>query len=65
MELLRIIHSDFALTIACSRFQQEWQKGMPGKPDIVLRKYRTAIFVNGCFWYRHHVEWEKRMERRG
>ncbi len=23
---------------------------MPGKPDIVMRKYRTAIFVNGCFW---------------
>ena len=26
---------------------------LPGKPDIVLRKYRTAIFVNGCFWHRH------------
>ena len=28
-------------------------KGMPGKPDIVLRKYNTCIFVNGCFWYKH------------
>lgn len=28
-------------------------KSVPGKPDIVLRKYRTAIFVNGCFWHRH------------
>ncbi len=28
-------------------------KGIPGKPDIVLRKYRTAIFVNGCFWHGH------------
>ncbi len=26
---------------------------LPGKPDIVLRKYRTAIFVNGCFWHGH------------
>ena len=28
-------------------------KGLPGKPDIVLPKYRTAIFVHGCFWHRH------------
>ena len=27
--------------------------GMPGKPDIVLPKYRTVIFINGCFWHRH------------
>lgn len=27
--------------------------GMPGKPDIVLAKFRTAIFVHGCFWHRH------------
>lgn len=26
---------------------------LPGKPDIVLRKYRTCIFVNGCFWHGH------------
>lgn len=26
---------------------------LPGKPDIVLRKYRTAVFVNGCFWHGH------------
>ena len=26
---------------------------VPGRPDIVLRKYRTAIFVNGCFWHGH------------
>jgi len=25
----------------------------PGKPDIVLPKYKTVIFVNGCFWHRH------------
>ncbi len=26
---------------------------LPGKPDIVLVKYRTVIFVNGCFWHGH------------
>ena len=31
-------------------------KGVPGKPDIVMRKYRTALFVNGCFWHGHNVE---------
>ena len=25
----------------------------PGKPDIVLPKYKTAIFINGCFWHKH------------
>ena len=28
-------------------------RGLPGHPDIVLRKYRTCIFVNGCFWHGH------------
>jgi len=28
-------------------------KDLPGKPDIVLKKYNTIIFVNGCFWHRH------------
>lgn len=26
---------------------------LPGKPDIVLPKHRTVIFVQGCFWHRH------------
>jgi DNA mismatch endonuclease (patch repair protein) len=26
---------------------------LPGKPDIVLPRFHTAIFVNGCFWHRH------------
>ncbi len=33
-------------------------KSVPGKPDIVMRPYRTAIFVNGCFWHGHGVEIE-------
>jgi DNA mismatch endonuclease (patch repair protein) len=28
-------------------------KKLPGKPDIVLAKHKTAIFVHGCFWHRH------------
>jgi DNA mismatch endonuclease (patch repair protein) len=28
-------------------------KKLPGKPDIVLKKYRTVIFVHGCFWHGH------------
>jgi DNA mismatch endonuclease (patch repair protein) len=40
-----------------------WQKGfryrvndkkLPGKPDIVLPKYRTVIFIHGCFWHGHN-----------
>lgn len=29
------------------------RKNLPGKPDIVLPKYKTIIFVHGCFWHRH------------
>lgn len=29
------------------------QKNLPGKPDIVLKKYKTVIFVHGCFWHGH------------
>ena len=45
-----------------------WQRGfryrlnykrLPGHPDLVLRKYRTCIFVNGCFWHGHFVEMDK------
>ncbi len=28
-------------------------KKLPGTPDIVLKKYKTVIFVNGCFWHMH------------
>ena len=48
-------------------------KKLPGTPDIVLPKYKTAIFVNGCFWHMHenckyssipknnHEFWEKKL----
>ena len=29
------------------------RKDLPGSPDIVLPRYRTTIFVHGCFWHRH------------
>ena len=50
-------------------------RGLPGHPDIVLRKYRTVIFVNGCFWHGHEQcrlftlpktntdFWQKKIER--
>ena len=28
-------------------------KKLPGRPDIVLPKYKTVVFVHGCFWHRH------------
>ena len=30
-----------------------FHKRLPGHPDLVMRKYRTCIFVNGCFWHGH------------
>lgn len=29
------------------------RRGLPGRPDIVLPKYRSVVFVHGCFWHRH------------
>lgn len=29
-------------------------KNLPGHPDMYLKKYNTAVFINGCFWHRHH-----------
>ena len=50
-------------------------KRLPGHPDLVLRKYRTCIFINGCFWHKHdgckyfvwpknHAEfWKEKIEK--
>lgn len=35
------------------RFRKN-DKRYPGKPDIVLPKYKTMIFINGCFWHMHN-----------
>ncbi|HAP12687.1 MAG TPA: very short patch repair endonuclease [Afipia sp.] len=29
---------------------------LPGKPDLVFRQWKTALFVHGCFWHSHHCE---------
>lgn len=37
-------------------------KKIPGNPDIVLRKYNSVIFINGCFWHKHNChlfKWPK------
>ncbi len=48
---------------------------LPGHPDLVLRKYRTVVFVNGCFWHKHEgcehfrlpktntAYWQEKLER--
>lgn len=36
------------------RFRLNSGDVLPGKPDVVLPKYKTVIFVHGCFWHRHH-----------
>ena len=33
---------------------RKYNKRYPGKPDIILPKYKTAIYVNGCFWHMHN-----------
>lgn len=41
------------------------RKDLPGNPDIVLPKYRAAIYVNGCFWHGHECplfKWPKTRE---
>lgn len=38
------------------------RRDLPGRPDIVLPRYRTVIFVHGCFWHRHrcrYFQWPK------
>jgi DNA mismatch endonuclease (patch repair protein) len=47
---------------------------LPGKPDVVLAKYKAAVYVNGCFWHGHTCKdgrrpksnlnyWERKLDR--
>jgi len=60
-----------ALFRAGFRFRTH-KKGLPGRPDLVLPKYRLAVFVHGCFWHSHNCRrgkkpssneefWEKKL----
>ncbi|MBA0100328.1 very short patch repair endonuclease [Stenotrophomonas indicatrix] len=31
-------------------------RALPGRPDVVMRKYATVIFVQGCYWHAHHCQ---------
>lgn len=54
------------------RYRKNYKR-LPGSPDIVLRKYRTVIFVHGCFWHGHETHlsmpksnvsfWEEKIRR--
>jgi DNA mismatch endonuclease (patch repair protein) len=33
------------------------RRDLPGSPDIVLTRWRTVVFVHGCFWHRHNCRW--------
>ena len=35
------------------------RRDLPGRPDITLPKYKTVIFVHGCFWHNHHCSLKK------
>jgi DNA mismatch endonuclease Vsr len=47
-----ILHFAFSIQAVGYRFRLHG-KNLPGRPDIVLKKYKTVIFVHGCLWYRH------------
>jgi DNA mismatch endonuclease Vsr len=42
-------HSGFRFRIAKS--------DLPGRPDVVLRKYKTVVFIHGCFWHGHRCQY--------
>jgi DNA mismatch endonuclease (patch repair protein) len=58
MSRVKSIHTNPELIVRRYLFSKGFRfslhkKALPGTPDIVLRKYRTVIFVNGCFWHGH------------
>lgn len=58
MSQIRAVNSKPEILVRKHLFSQGFRyrindKRYPGKPDIVLPKYKTVIFVNGCFWHKH------------
>ncbi len=60
LNMSHIRGSDTSLEIRVRKYLHNYgfryrknDKKLPGKPDIVLKKYGTVIFVNGCFWHHH------------
>ena len=59
MSQIRAVNSKPEILVRKYLFSQGFRyrindKRYPGKPDIVLPKYKTVIFVNGCFWHKHN-----------
>ncbi len=57
------IYVRHALHMSGFRFRLH-RPDLPGKPDLALPKYRTAVFVHGCFWHGHRCRRGKRPETR-
>mgnify|MGYP004466700509 CR=1 FL=1 len=58
MSRIRSSNTKIEIEVRSWLFKEEFRfrkndKRYPGKPDVVLPRYRTVIFVNGCFWHRH------------
>src|SRR3546814_12109634 len=45
--------SDWSSDVCSSDLFRLHDGSLPGRPDIVLPKYRATVFVHGCFWHRH------------
>lgn len=58
MSMIKAVNTKPELLLRKALFAEGYRyrlhiKDLPGKPDIVLRKYNTVIFVHGCFWHGH------------
>lgn len=59
MSRIRSNHSKAEIVVRCLLHRAGFRfkvndKSIAGCPDIVMRKYKTAVFVHGCFWHRHN-----------
>jgi DNA mismatch endonuclease (patch repair protein) len=58
MSRVRYRNTDIEIKLRKALFSKGYRYrlhvNLPGRPDIVLPKYKTVIFVNGCFWHQHN-----------